>query len=550
MTAPSDGARRLSALIREQEHRQAGRLLTASIAAAGVSAGAVLLLGLSGWFITAAALAGAAGPAAAHTFNYMMPSALIRLLAIVRTGSRYVERVSGHEAALKALAALRPQLFAALAAGPVSKALGLASGEASARLVQDVDAVQSRFVRLSAPWGAGAGLAAGVGLAALAGWPVALAVLAACVAGMAAAMVLGRRLAEPEGRRLQHETGAFKSELAALRAAAPELQAYGLDAWAAERLSWSGGRMTRSAERLARAGGWIMLSQVLAMGLAAAGVFLFGAGAAPPRLALAALAAVAAVESAGALATALRQSGSVDEAIGRLGDLLQHPEAGAAGKPEGARLSLGGLDLSPPRRLVVSGPSGAGKTTLVERAMRLRDTMPGEIALGGVDAAEAPVETARRLFAYAPQHVVLIAGTVRENLKLAHPDADEDALWRALDDAALGERIRRAPNGLDTPLGDNGARLSGGERRRLTLARAYLRPAPWLVLDEPTEGLDAVTEAEVLAGLERRLAETGQGLVLISHRAAPRALGEAQVAVEGLDQNGAALFGPVRRRAA
>ena len=103
-----------------------------------------------------------AGAAAAQSFNYMMPSAIIRLLAIVLTGGRYVERVAGHEAALKALARLRPQLFDAIATGPAERALNLSSGEVSARLVQDVDAVQTLFVRRSAPWSLGAGAVSAV----------------------------------------------------------------------------------------------------------------------------------------------------------------------------------------------------------------------------------------------------------------------------------------------------------------------------------------------------------------------------------------------------
>jgi ATP-binding cassette subfamily C protein CydC len=97
-------------------------------------------------------------------------------------------------------------------------------------------------------------------------------------------------------------------------------------------------------------------------------------------------------------------------------------------------------------------------------------------------------------------------------------------MWEALRDAALDERIRAAPAGLNAWLGDNGERLSGGERRRLSLARAFLRPAPWLLLDEPTEGLDAATEAVVLDRLAARLDRTGQGVVLVSHRPAPLAI--------------------------
>ena len=96
--------------------------------------------------------------------------------------------------------------------------------------------------------------------------------------------------------------------------------------------------------------------------------------------------------------------------------------------------------------------------------------------------------------------------------------------WAALEEACLADRIRAAPEGLATYVGDDGERLSGGERRRLALARAYLRDAPWLLLDEPTEGLDPATEAEVVARLDARLKRTGKGLILVSHRPAPVAI--------------------------
>jgi len=495
---------------------------------------------VSGWFITASALAGMAGAAVAHSFNFMVPSALIRFFAIVRTGSRYAERVTGHDAALKALGALRPQLFEAVARGPATRALGLAGGEASSRMVQDVDAIQNRFVRLSAPWGASAGLLAGLGLALLTGWTTALAIAAASALGVLGAALVGRWLAEPAGRAVQAASGDLKTDFAAFAAAAPELQAYGVKPWAVERLAERGAVLERATERLTASGGWIMLTQSAAMALAVAGVMATAGAASAPLIALAILAAVVTVESAGALLTAFRHNGAVEAAVERLGELL---EAGpAAGLPVTApiiTLPCPALTLSPPQRLAITGPSGAGKTTLIERWMHLRAPLPGEASLGGVDAADISPEAARALFAYAPQQAVLLAGSVRDNLKLALPDADDEALWAALDDADLADRVRAAPAGLNAPLGENGARLSGGERRRLGLARAYLRPAPWLVLDEPTEGLDPVTEARVLERLAARLARTGQGLILVSHRPAPLALCGQRLAVTGLSASGA-----------
>jgi ATP-binding cassette subfamily C protein CydC len=187
---------------------------------------------------------------------------------------------------------------------------------------------------------------------------------------------------------------------------------------------------------------------------------------------------------------------------------------------------------------------------LIERLMHLRAPVSGEATLGGIDAAATSPDAARALFAYAPQQAVLLAGTVRENLRLALPSADDAALWAALEDADLAERIRASPAGLNAPLGENGARLSGGERRRLGLARAYLRPAPWLVLDEPTEGLDAATEARVLERLAARLERTGQGLILVSHRPAPLALCDTTLVVSGLAADGAVQMSARAKRVA
>lgn len=534
--SPPTGIRQL---IAAQHRAQSARLRLAALGAVVVSIAAVGLLGLSGWFITGAAFAGVAGLAAVQAFNYMMPSAIIRLLAILRTGARYVERVAGHEAALKALARLRPQMFETITAGPAERALSLSSGEVSARLVQDVDAVQILFVRRSVPWGLGAGAATAVVLAALAaplaGLALFLAMALACVGGL----VLARWLADPAGRAAQTAVGALKDRLSALEAAAPELKAYDLDDWAVAESMQAAAACDQAQVALARAGGWMAVWQALATAVAVAAVVPATSGAPLAMTALAVLAAVMGVESAGGLVGALHQNGAAVEALQRLDAMTPPPVEAAVGKPEGEALRWRTLDLeiAPPFRLGVYGPSGAGKTTLIERVMGLRDAVPGEIEVGGVDAADVSGQHRRALFAYAAQDVRLLDGTIRQNLLMAGP-ADDDTLWRALDDAVLGDRIRAEPLGLDAHVGANGERLSGGERRRLGLARAYLRDAPWLVLDEPTAGLDAITEAWVLSALQRRLTERSQGLILVSHKPGPIGLCDERLQVHGVDTDG------------
>ena len=558
----------LAALIREQRKRHADGLRLAAISAAIVGAGAVLLLGLSGWFLTGAAIAGLAGLASAQAFNVLLPSAGIRLLAILRTAFRYLERLSGHAAALKALAAIRPTLYAALAAAPPAQALALSRGEASARLVQDVDAVETRFIRLSAPWGAGAAVAAGLAMAAPAGWASALVAALAVAATLLTTRTLARHLTARSGPAIQQAAGELKDALAAYAAAAPELRVYGVTDRAAADVAAKGARLDALKRDAVAAGGWLMVLQAGVLGLAVALVLAFAHDAATPLAAMAGLATAMALEGLAGVGKAFEQEAGADAAAERLDAVLAHGP-GVASAPtalDRPSLGFGDLVLEPGARLVLTGPSGCGKTAVLERLLGLRSSNsahPGERrdpdgkALGltpksveliqsstppwdldpGVRRDERllcggqePNAQTRPAFAHAPQDAAMIAGTVRANLALAGAHTD-DALWDALADAALEARVRALPQGLDAWIGENGERLSGGERRRLSLARALLRDAPWLLLDEPTEGLDSATEALVVQRLDARLKRTGQGLVLVSHRPAPRALCDQELPI-------------------
>ncbi len=534
---------RLKALIAAQRRLQRQRLAIAAVAAGLATGSGVLLLGLSGWFITGAALAGLAGAGAAQTFNVLLPSAAIRLLAVLRTGGRYVERVSGHEAALKALAALRPILFEDMASAPPEKALALSSGEASARFVQDVDALQTLFVRLSGTWGALAGALAATGLAALAGPKAAAVVAVSLVVSVAGAVVIGRRHVDTAGCQTQIAVGALKDRLSALHASAAELKAYGLEDWAVVEVERSARSLDEATARASTGAGWMSVWQTLVMGGSVTGLLAVSRGVPAAQTALAALAAIGSIEAASAWTTHLRSDGAARQAIRRLSDLL----AGRSSSPrdvmrfgEAARLGIRsiGLALSPPRRLAIVGATGSGKTTLIERLMGLRHFADPSLTVGGAAAFEEESHWLRAQFAYAAQDLRFLAGTVRSNLLVADAHADDTALWLALDDADLAARVRQSPQGLDLPLGENGAGLSGGERRRLGLARAFLRTAPWLVLDEPTEGLDAACEARVMGGLGRRLARTCQGLIVISHRSVPREFCDTVIGVDGIDADG------------
>jgi ATP-binding cassette subfamily C protein CydC len=531
----------LHSLIAAERRNERRRLRQAGACAALVAAASVLLLALSGWFLTAAALAGGAGIVAAQAFNYMLPSAAIRLLAIVRTGARYGERLAGHGAAFGALALLRPALYRAVTAAPPAMALALGRGEATARLIGDVDAVEWRFVRLSGPWGVAAALLSGAALTSLGGWPAMVSTLA-CVAG---ALLVGRywaRQFEERGRAVQRAAGVLREEVAMLGGAAAELRCFALEDWAATRIAAAGDRLAEAQVRQAGVAARFEALHAIGIAVAAASALALSAGAGAPTASLAALAAAMTVDAIAPLLRSLTEGGRLREAEVRLDGIFGAVEAErpVGALPGDAVLTIDGDRFAPGTRIALTGRSGCGKTTLIEGMLGLRPLEPGRIAVDGRDAATLSPETLRATFAWAPQDAALLTGTVRENLLLADPDADEDRMWQALEDAAIDGVVRALPHGLDSWLGDDGTRLSGGERRRLSLARVFLADAPWLLLDEPGEGLDAEVTARVARRLDARLARTGQGMILVSHRPVLTALCERQWSAESTQRRSAA----------
>lgn len=519
----------LDKMIASERHRHRRPFLIAAACAAVAGGAAVALLGVSGWFISAAAGAGLAGLASAHAFNYLLPSAAIRLLAIARTGARYGERLFGHEAALLTLARLRPALFAAIAGDDAVRALAVAKGEAATTLTQDTGTLEAWLVRRSSIWGAAAAAAVGVALIALTGWAPLVSTLGFLAVAMAGSLMLEQRL-RSWALAVRHATGTLKEELALLAAARAELRCYGLEAWSIQRLEGLGQALAAAQRGHADRASRFEALQAVVTGLAVAAALWLARDAGAPLAALAGLAAAMTLEGVAPLNRHLLRRGSVDAAIDRLDKQLGraapqplHDLALGVGTPALAWHRSVAICLAAGTRVALVGPSGSGKTRFVEQLIGLRAPEPSPVSIAGCDLASLAPTDLRARFAWLPQDAALLAGTVRENLALAHHAVDELSMWGALRHAALDRLVRSLPDGLDTWIGEDGSRLSGGERRRLGLARAYLGDAPWLLLDEPTEGLDAALEREVLAGLAARLKTTGQGLIVVTHRAAVEA---------------------------
>ncbi|WEK47874.1 MAG: ATP-binding cassette domain-containing protein [Candidatus Andeanibacterium colombiense] len=519
----------LSSASREQRRSMRFAILYAIMAVVS----AVALLGLSGWFITCAALAGIAGIAAVQAFNYLLPSAAIRLLAIVRTLSRYGERVQGHKAALQTLATIRADIFQRFVEAPD---MGRVSGDMAAALLQDVEALEDRFIRMPGTLGAFAGAGAALLLCAAAGWAAAMAVFAIVIMTLGTSYLLAGRLLPAPARRIQDAIARLKQDVVEYAACSAEIVAYILGESVEDDLHRRAAEMDRA--RLAFARGEALLAAIVTLmgGIAMAAVIALSTAPLPVTL-LAGLAAAGAIEASGAAVRSIGRDATVAAGFHRLSSLVArtHQPPLARLPLQGMRITIGtgadAIEMRSGARLAVTGLSGSGKTTLLTLLAGLHDNSGVAVTIDGRPMADCPAPDRRSLFALSPQDAQVIAGTIADNLRLARSRLSDAALWDALGLACLADEVRAMPQGLMTWIGDSGAQLSGGQRKRLSLARALLAGRPWLLLDEPSEGLDVATEQQLKGNLAAWLDRTQSGLIVVTHRPAMLALADRRLTI-------------------
>ncbi|WP_459980075.1 thiol reductant ABC exporter subunit CydC [Isoptericola variabilis] len=466
----------------------------------------------------------------------------VRAFGTGRGVLRYLERLASHDVALRGMAALRANLYDALARGPVTRVIALRRGDLLARVGADVDAVGDVVVRALIP----AGVAACVGLgsvilvgaflpaagATLLGCLLLTGVLAPWLASRAAASVERRGAAaraEVTGRALElledgqqlRVAGRLDDRLVGLRAADARLTRSTDDG---ARISGTSAAIDAGAQTLA-----VLCSLLLGLPAVAAGTLT------PVELAVVVLTPLAVFEATSTLPAAAVQLRRSREAARRLVALLPDGTDLSDARPapvapgSGTLLELAGVDagwagrtvvagvdlaLRPGGVVALAGPSGVGKTTLLLTAAGLLPARSGEVRAGDGGT----------LFVAEDGH--LFGTTVLENLRVARPDVTADDARDALAAVGLDAWITGLPDGLDTLLGPDGADVSGGERRRLLVARALLAPARVLLVDEPAEHLDAATADALVATLAAHARDTGRAVVVASHRLTPLAVAD------------------------
>ncbi len=471
----------------------------------------------------------------------------VRFFGIARGGFRYLERVVSHEANFRLLARLRVWFYRALEPLAPARLMQYRSGDLLGRIVADVGTLENLYVRVLAPPLVALLVGGGMWLL-MAGFapPLAYALLLAMgLAGFALPAVT-RVLARPGGEALVQVRAELKAALVDGVQGVADLLACGRGDTHLRQVSDLGASFTGWQARMARITGLhgavsglllnlaVLASLLIAIPLVRAGR-LDGV-----LLAVVVLAVTSSFEAVLPLPLAFQY---LDHSLAAGRRLLEIADtepavvasASYASPPTqrplplsirdlsfqynpGEPLALESLSLEIPAggRLAVVGPSGAGKTTLANLLLRFWDYPAGSVSLGGAELRDLRPEVLRELVGVVSQHTHLFNATIRENLLLARPGASQDELVRAAQQARIHDFVQTLPEGYDTWIGEQGLRLSGGERQRLAIARAILKDAPLLILDEPTANLDAFTEREVMAELRGLMA--GRTTLLITHR--------------------------------
>ena len=525
-------------------HLNRSSFALAVLAGTAGTASAVALSGVAAWLIARASqmpdvVALGVAPVA------------VRLFGISRSVLRYCERLVSHDTALRGMGVLRTRLYQALASARTDTVAGLRRGDVLARVGGDIDAVGDLVVRAYLP----AAVAAVLGTATSLGvgvvyWPAGL-ILAACLllSGLGAplATIRSARLSEQARQRQATELSA---EVLAVLEAAPELTVSGRLPDSMRQAASREESLARLRDRAAIPAAIAVALDVAAMGIAVVGNLVVGVDAvaagqlAPVWLAVIVLVPLAAFEVTSTLGPASVQLVRSAGAACRIVELIETAESGAQASPSTRELPVpstqgpllrarnlavgwpGGpivadgidLDLHVGRRVAIVGPSGIGKSTLLATLAGLLEPRGGSLTLDGVPLwrITRPDAAARVCLTAEDAHV--FHTSVLENLRVARGDVSPVEAAELLRQAGLGDWLEALPDGVSTIIGTNATTLSGGERRRLLLARALAAPAPLMLLDEPGEHLDPATADRLVTDLLAAGTREGRGTLLVTHR--------------------------------
>jgi ATP-binding cassette subfamily C protein CydC len=518
-----------------------GWLLLGGLLAFATLLANVTLMAISGWFIATMALAGVAG----LSINYFTPAAVIRTCAIIRTAGRYGERLVTHEATLRLLSTLRVWFYQRLE--PLAPAVleRYRSGDLLSRLRGDIDTLDHFYLRLLLP--SMVAITSSLLFTLFLFWfnPL-LALIEAALLGLAGVVLplLLNRLAAKTGQLINTLTSDLRANLVDDLQGMGELLIDNADERHAARIEGLSERLAKAQSHMSQldgiAQGAVGLCANLAMWLITlSAIPMIQQGELPPaHLSMLALFALASFEAIAPLPSAFQGIGETLAAARRIFALVDSEPVvveppSPTELPQDLTLNLDNVSFTYPEidapvlqhldfnlpaggRIALLGPSGSGKTTLLQLLLKFRAPDAGNITLGGIPYTMLSGEGVRSHIAVATQYNHLFNSSIRDNLLLANPEADQQTLEAACRVALIHDFIITQPEAYDTPVGELGLHLSGGQVRRLAIARALLKDAPILILDEPTEGLDPHTEQIMMENILRW--SEGRSLLLVTHK--------------------------------
>ncbi|MGG8024376.1 cysteine/glutathione ABC transporter ATP-binding protein/permease CydC [Klebsiella aerogenes] len=498
------------------------------------------LLTLSGWFLSASAVVGVAG---IYSFNYMLPAAGVRGAAIIRTAGRYFERLVSHDATFRVLQHLRVATFSKLL--PLSPA-GLArfrQGELLNRIVADVDTLDHLYLRVISPL-VGALV---VILVVTIGLSVLDVTLALTLGGIMLATLLllpplFYRAGKPTGEQITQLRGQYRQQLTSWLQGQAELMLFNASDRYRKQMEKTEQRWQEAQRRQAELTALSQALMLLIGGIAVIAMLWMasegvGGNSQPGALiALFVFCALAAFEALAPVTGAFQHLGQVIASARRITQITeQQPEVTFSQQtPQSfsqVALTLNEVTFSYPQQsapalkdislqvaagehIAILGRTGCGKSTLLQLLTRAWDPANGQIQLNGQPLSVLSETTLRQAMSVVPQRVHLFSATLRDNLLLAAPQVSDARLADIL--ARVGLEKLLEDSGLNSWLGEGGRQLSGGELRRLAIARALLHDAPLMLLDEPTEGLDATTESQILDLLSEVMRD--KTVLMVTHR--------------------------------
>lgn len=503
-------------------------------------ASSIALLGLSGWFLTAAAIAGSAG--AGYVFNHLYPSAGVRAAAFCRVLTRYGEQLVGHDATLSLSARLRPRLFTASAA--TQRGFTPMPARELSSLIDDVDAAEAGFLRVYSPAAAViAGILVALGFVFASDWVSGALAAGAflCLGFVFPAIAVRRSHQTAEAHARQAELA--REQTARLIENAIELDILG--AMGREACAVQAALEEQVSARDAVEAPYRNLGAFTATtGLALALLVLWRAAETQSGIAMAtgaALALMAAFESTGAMLKVFDARARSDVAAERLAARLKPDEAywdppletappvdsifplqvtglKAQAAPNAPMIGPLTFTIEPGTLLQLIGPSGSGKTTVAEALMRLHPVSPGMVQYGAVPAEAARIASVLAHIAISPQFPAFLPGTLADQMRLASPETTDEEIKEALKTACADGFVAARPEGLDVMFDDGNLPFSGGELRRIGLTRALLAKPEILILDEPFAGLEADLARRLAAHLDEWASEPNRALIVLAHK--------------------------------